>query len=332
MGRRRTWIDAVSCGAAIAALLVAPAPVHAHSTLTSSQPAGDSTVPGPVEEVVLEFSDPVVVPDGVVAVFDLYGTDFVQAGVEVDDTTVRIPIEDVGEPGTRVVAWNAISDHGTEISGSFAYHVDGLTAGARGGAAALAGSVREREVVELTRALAGTGVAFSVAAIVWAMLRRRRGRASRAGAAVVAGCGSIAVVAAGVGIAVGGSAFVAGAGEPPIVRVERVLSFKDGGEAVVALDPSVVGTARIDVDLRAANGDPDDAAEGVHVRYRPADERIGFFRTQLESDGDGSFFADRVVVPFDGAWKFEVVVSRDRFSAALATFEADVHPNPELAR
>lgn len=314
---------------ALAAALLVPAAASAHSSLVESTPAIGSTVESAPTEVRLRFSDPVTVPDGVVQVLDLAGGEHVEPGIEVDEDTVIIPVDGEGA-GTRVVSWQAISDHGTEISGSFTYDIGGPTSGAAGGERAAGAGAVQREITDLTRAIAAGGVLLALVASAWLLAVRRRRRPIAAGIAAVAGCSAVTVVAVVIGGVVGGADFVSGTEEPPAIRLDQDISLGDGATATVSLEPTVAGITDLRVDVRTADGAADVGAREANVRYRPTDERFGYFRSELERDGKGGFAAEGVVVPFPGEWEFEVTVSEDEFASSLARFTADIQPNPEL--
>jgi methionine-rich copper-binding protein CopC len=160
-----------------ALMLVMPMHAGAHSSLLESSPAIGATVDRAPSEIKLRFSDPVVVPEEVVSVLDLQGRNHAEPGIRVVDRDVTIPVSD-GGIGTRVVAWNAISDHGTEVSGSFVYHIEGVTKGAATGVAAIDGHAAAREINNFMRALAGTAFVLLVAVTMWRVSRRRRSRSA----------------------------------------------------------------------------------------------------------------------------------------------------------
>jgi len=357
-------------------MLIAPAQAIAHSSLLEATPAIDSTVEAAPSEIVLRFSDSVTVPDGVVSILDLAGRELADSEVQVDDTTVTIPVDDEGGSGTRVVAWQVISDHGSVVKGSYTYNVGAVTPGSDSGAGAVEGDVVERELLGLFRALSGTGLAFgALLTIMWAV-RARRGRDVERARAVLMGCAVVVALAGVTGFAVAGTArglvgawLLAGAGvaivvvvltvlkarrtlvlvaaaaamvavlmgvassapsEPEPVLVVQEVSLGDGASAIVTLDPAVAGRTSLIVDVKATDGSPDTDAAEVNVRYKPEGDRFGHFKRELRRDGAGRFAADKLPLPFAGKWEFEVTVSEDKFSAALATFRARVQANPEI--
>jgi hypothetical protein len=144
------------------------------------------------------------------------------------------------------------------------------------------------------------------------------------------GIGGVALVAVVVGFVVGGGDFVSGSGEPAPTRLEQDVSIGEDGAATMTLDPTIAGMSSLAISIRNADGSLNTRARQAHVRYRPSDERLGFFKQELASDGKGGFVADEIIVPFPGDWDFDVTVSEDEFSSALASFDARIQPNPEL--
>ncbi|MCW2960132.1 MAG: copper resistance protein CopC [Thermoleophilia bacterium] len=315
-------------------LLLLPSTALAHSTLLESTPAIDSTVEVAPDEIVMRFSDPITVPDGVVSVRDLAGREHVAAGVIVDEKVVTIPLDDAAAEGTRVVAWNGISDHGTQISGSFVYHVKQPTAGADQGTAAVAEDTAQRELTALFRTTALTGLIVAIIAAIVVAAARQRARTSAVTRSVLIGTSVVVALAimGGFVAAPDSDWLFAGAKEPAATRLEQPVSLGDGATATVTLDPVVAGQMDIIVDVRTADGSPDEGAQKSHIRYRPTNRSMGYFKRELTRDGKGQFSADDVTVPFRGEWDFEITVAADEFSASLANFTATIQPNPELAR
>lgn len=318
----------------LALALCFPTTAAAHSALVESSPAIDAIVEEAPDEVVMRFSDPVTVPDGVVSVRDLTGREYVAEGVTVDDSTVTIPLDDTDASGTRVVTWSAISDHGTVISGSFVYHVGQPTPGAKHAAATVGGDPVRQELTDLFRATTWTSLAVAFAtALAW-LMRRRRPTGAAALRAMLIGVVVVTALATAGGFFAAAQAdwLIEGASEPVPARVEQSVSLGDGANATVTLDPVVAGMTDVLVDVRTADGSLDADAQEAHIRYRPANKRMGYFRTDLTRDGAGRFSIDDMTVPYPGVWEFEVTVSADAFSASLARFTTTFHPNPELDR
>lgn len=342
---------------------------HAHSDLARSVPPANATVDVAPKVIELEFSDPVQMPDGVTAVLDLDGRNHTDGPPIVDGRTVRIPIR-AGEPGTRIVSWQAISDHGSAVSGAFSYNVGAPTASAVNGASAGDGDRSRLEVVVLARSLVAAGVLVLLGCTAAVAIAGRRRTDSAAPIAIGIGAAVVALFASalgawiawsdhrdvswwliGVGVVVAvllasqaqwrrspSGAFVASIvlattivlsasiarTEPlPPSAIERDVSLGEGGRARVGIEPAVAGFTDITVTMldEPEGGEPPIAAR---VQYRPTDDRVAPFRIDLTPDGAGRYIARDALVPFGGRWEFEVGVSFDRFSAGLATFEADV--------
>lgn len=324
----RRLLVAIACALFLLAL---PAEGSAHSSLTASVPKIGATVKTAPDEIKLSFSDPITMSDTMVAVLGLSGKNYVREGITTDDTEVTIPVDPAGT-GTRVVAWNGISDHGTEVSGSFIYNIGAITKGAVGAAGAADSAEAGDEVTEMSRSIAGTSLALLVIAGLWLVARRRSRKPAIPATLVLGAFGAVFVFAVSAGFISGGSDLVTGVDEQGPTRVEQVVSLGEGAAATVTIDPSIAGAVSLSINARSADGKPDDKAQQAHVRYRPADKHLGYFKTDLDRDRVGAFSAENVIVPFSGKWEFEIVVDVDRFSSSLATFTADVSPNAELER
>jgi methionine-rich copper-binding protein CopC len=366
----------IVAGMATAMLIVAPTGADAHSDLTRSVPAANATVEVSPDMIELVFSDPVQMPEGVTAVLDLEGRDYVDGPPIVNGRTARIPIR-AGEPGTRVVSWQAISDHGSPVGGSFSYNVGAPTPSAVNGASNVEDQRGRLEVVVLARSIAAAGVLVLLACAVASVLAIRRQRDATPAIAVALGAGIVVIFSASLGawiawgdhrdvswwlLAVGavgvyvlaahswwrrarlgsivtacllGALLLAGVGAArteslPPATIERDVALGDRGRARVTIDPAVAGFTDITVTMLGSDGEGGaEAPAAARLRYRPTNERITSFRVDLEPDGEGRFVARDALVPFDGRWEFEVGVSYDRFSAGLATFEADVRADEE---
>lgn len=173
--------------------LVEPSGASAHSSLEESTPAQDATVQQFPDEVILRFSNPVTVPDGKVRVLDLNGTDYTEPGIEVDGTTVTVPVRR-GAAGTRVVGWTAISDHGTPINGSFAYDIRHVTAGADAAGDGSGPEGVRAEVVDLARGISLAGLVLALVASAF-VIARRRSSADGAGNVLIGTCATAALAA-----------------------------------------------------------------------------------------------------------------------------------------
>ena len=370
----RIRLVVASVAAVVMAMSLMPATAGAHSGLVRSMPPAGATVDVAPTELVLTFSDPVTVPDGVIRVLDLAGGDVASPTPRVDGPTVRIPLQDSGR-GTRVVDWSVISDHSTVVRGAFSYTIGAPTPGARSGSSRSAGGAARREATRMLRSGAGTGLVLATAALLWLTRRTMRRRALHAPTALLTGFAGMTVAAAVAGAAVAdgvvmrswfAAAAIAGcallvattwhapwrvlaslavfpvvaaiglasvpAPKSPPDRVEQRVTFDGGTTATVLIDPVVAGLTDVRVDVRSASGAPLATVADASMRYRPTDTSLGDLQLQLVPEGNGRFTASDVLVPFAGEWSFDLVVSEDRFSADLASFEADVQPNEELDR
>ena len=133
----RTWLHiAVVCGVVAAGLavtlqLAVPHTVQAHARLTGVQPAPNSTVAGPLKQVVLTYNEPV---DQDLFRSQVEGKDgSVLAGkpIFLDPRTVALPLRS-GVSGAFAVTWLAVGLDAHPVQGQFVLGIS-----AAGGAAAL---------------------------------------------------------------------------------------------------------------------------------------------------------------------------------------------------
>lgn len=156
-----------------AALVAVPETARAHSSLTTSSPAAESTVDR-ADELRLGFSNPVGVDAKSVRVYDLRGNELPHGSPVVDGNDVVVELDDEG-PGTRVVFWDAVSDHGTPITGGFIYHVGEPTDGI---SATVPGSLEvAEEITHLATALAAGSLIVAAVASLLALVFLREHRA-----------------------------------------------------------------------------------------------------------------------------------------------------------
>lgn len=109
----------------LAIALLVPAPVVAHTELTSTTPAHGDELTTPPEEVVMTFSGEL----------DPEGSHFVvtdAAGVEVGAGEVDLDVAernemrgavDIGEPGEYTVAWSSVAADGHPEDGTFTFSI-----------------------------------------------------------------------------------------------------------------------------------------------------------------------------------------------------------------
>ena len=180
----------MALGAAVVllAIVVSAGPASAHATLIATVPAGDELLDDVPATVQLQFDEPVDVVDGGVRVFGPDGGRVDQGRVEVEGSTLVVPIDAAGE-GTYTVAWRALSEDNHNLESSFVFHV-----GTRTGAAEIA-ALDDRlgdAVGTVGRLLALGGMLALFGAAVVRLL-------DGADAAVVARLRSLAVAAGAVG-------------------------------------------------------------------------------------------------------------------------------------
>jgi copper transport protein len=105
-------------------LSLAPAAAWGHSTLTSTEPARESTVEHSPKEVVLHFDEPVETALGSIIVYDGEG-ERVDAGeiMRPAPESVAVGIDGRLERGTYTVVWRVISADSDPINGAWVFHV-----------------------------------------------------------------------------------------------------------------------------------------------------------------------------------------------------------------
>jgi hypothetical protein len=110
---------------ALAVALLAPAPVAAHASLTSTTPADGEELTSPPDEVVMTF-DGELDPEGSgFVVTDADGTE-VGAGevdLEVAERNEMRGVVDVSGPGAYTVAWTSAAADGHPEEGTFTFSV-----------------------------------------------------------------------------------------------------------------------------------------------------------------------------------------------------------------
>jgi putative copper export protein/methionine-rich copper-binding protein CopC len=138
MSSTRRWLrialvgGLVAVGLAITLQLAAPHRVQAHARLTSVQPAPNSTVPGPLKQVVVQYNEPVDKDLFRAEVDAKEGSAMSGKPVFVDPRTVALPLRS-GVSGALVVTWLAVGLDAHPVQGQFLVGVS-----APGGAATLA--------------------------------------------------------------------------------------------------------------------------------------------------------------------------------------------------
>jgi copper resistance protein C len=109
--------------AAVAVVLLTPAPASAHDTLLSSTPEDEQRLGSPPEEVVLTFSGEVMDVSTAVVVLDSQAETVNATGPLVEGTDVSVALPDELADGGYAVRWRVVSSDGHPISGAFTFHV-----------------------------------------------------------------------------------------------------------------------------------------------------------------------------------------------------------------
>ncbi|OLT29861.1 hypothetical protein BJF79_40170 [Actinomadura sp. CNU-125] len=108
-------------------MLAFASPASAHTALTGSDPAEGATV-APPSEIVLEFANPVTLPQ--VVVTDESDARHELGKPESVDENVRQPLKAPLPNGDYTVGWRAVSPDGHPISGTFEFTVEGAASSA----------------------------------------------------------------------------------------------------------------------------------------------------------------------------------------------------------
>ena len=95
---------------ALGAVLFAPSIAAAHTDFESSQPADGSTVDGPLEVVILDFTGtPTAIDDGIV-VADADGVQYIPISVVQDDLRITATFDPALDEGSYTLVWQVRSD------------------------------------------------------------------------------------------------------------------------------------------------------------------------------------------------------------------------------
>ncbi len=141
--RRGRVTAAVGVVAAIlpALLLALAEPAAAHSRLVATTPAADSVLPTAPGEITLSFNESVSSRYTHVAVTRTDGTSVVIGATVVEGATVHQPLSALAD-GRYTVSYQAVSEDGHPVGGTFAFTVAGRASpqAADAGAAPSAGS------------------------------------------------------------------------------------------------------------------------------------------------------------------------------------------------
>jgi putative copper export protein/methionine-rich copper-binding protein CopC len=195
-------------GLALALQLAAPHRVQAHARLTGVQPAPNSTVPGPLKQILVRYNEPVDKDLFRAEVDAKEGSAMAGKPVFLDPRTVVLPLR-TGVSGALVVTWLAVGLDAHPVQGQFL-----LGVGTPGGAAALqkdltsaashlgdfesgAGSGGVLAAIEAGRAVE-IGLLYVTLGIVMlgilTLWPRRRAKGASAGAMRMASVGAMSIV------------------------------------------------------------------------------------------------------------------------------------------
>lgn len=107
-----------------AAMLLVPAPAHAHDSLISSDPADGATLETSPEQITLTYSAEVLEVSPVVQISAGEGGEPVELTPVIDGPTVTAEIPEPLAAGTHTVQWRVVSSDGHPIEGSFTFTVE----------------------------------------------------------------------------------------------------------------------------------------------------------------------------------------------------------------
>lgn len=107
-----------------AAMLLAPAPAHAHDSLISSDPADGATLETTPEQITLTYSAEVLEVSPVVQISAGESGEPVELTPVIDGPTVTAEIPEPLAAGTHTVQWRVVSSDGHPIEGSFTFTVE----------------------------------------------------------------------------------------------------------------------------------------------------------------------------------------------------------------
>lgn len=108
---------------AIGALVVLAAPAGAHAVLVQTEPAQDTVVDAPPDELVLTFTEGVETTEGGVRLLDPSGSDVPGVTASADGDTIRASVPTLTTDGSYTVNWSAVSADGHPVSGAYLFHL-----------------------------------------------------------------------------------------------------------------------------------------------------------------------------------------------------------------
>ena len=131
----RAALGVPSALAALALLLMAPAPAFAHDALEGSAPTSGATVATEPGEVRLDFSDRPLGVGAEIRVTDPSGTNVSDGAPEVVDRSVHQKLRAGGPAGTYTVVWRVVSSDSHPIEGTLTFTVTSSSTTAAGAGA-----------------------------------------------------------------------------------------------------------------------------------------------------------------------------------------------------
>lgn len=119
----RPRLAAAVVATAMAGVLATAAPADAHTALTSSDPAKDSTQTVPPAAIMLTYADPVRFPG--VVVRDAKGGHHESGKPTAVDNHVHQQVAGPLAPGVYTVGWRVVAEDGHPVTGEFTFTVKG---------------------------------------------------------------------------------------------------------------------------------------------------------------------------------------------------------------
>lgn len=166
--RLRSAIRAVLAALALALFLTSSPPASAHTVLTATDPAADSTVNGGPTKVTATFNEELQPTFVAMTVVGPDGNLWTQGDATVQGNTASIGVRPLGPAGRYTVNYRVTSDDGHVVSGSWAFTVTVPSTGTPGPAVQ---TTRGSDRIPLWPFIVGGAVLIAAGAI-WGLRRR----------------------------------------------------------------------------------------------------------------------------------------------------------------
>lgn len=153
------------------ALAVGAPTAGAHTALTTTAPAADSSVPAGPTRVTATFNEPLQPTFAAMTVVGPDGNLWSSGEAEVNNATASVAVRPLGPAGKYTVNYRVTSADGHVVAGSWSFTVTAAGTGRPGPAVQDAGHDDRIPLWPLT---IGAG-ALIIGAVIWLMRRRRTG-------------------------------------------------------------------------------------------------------------------------------------------------------------